>query len=124
MASQKERNSNEMTIALMDFIHEIKIHRGSNIEVLTKYQHRVLDGTIEDAMKLIQISIDMPSKKEVGDRVAKIIERIRYNMMDVLSIREMNCMNPLYRKYLVFISVAKDVLDKYLHANRNRQCNH
>lgn len=124
MASQKERNSNEMTIALMDFIHEIKIHRGSNIEVLTKYQHRVLDGTIEDAMKLIQISIDMPSKKEVGDRVAKIIERIRYNMMDVLPIREMNCMNPLYRKYLVFISVAKDVLDKYLHANRNRQCNH
>lgn len=124
MASQKERNSNEMTIALMDFIHEIKIHRGSNIEVLTKYQHRVLDGTIEDAMKLIQISIDMASKKEVGDRVAKIIERIRYNMMDVLPIREMNCMNPLYRKYLVFISVAKDVLDKYLYANRNRQCNH
>lgn len=120
MATQKQRNSQEMLITLMEFIHAIKIHRGSNFEVLTKYQHRTLDGAIEDATKLVQISMEMPTKKEVGDRVQKILERIRYNMMDVLPVREMNCMNQLYGKYLVFISVARDVLDKYLVSS----CNH
>lgn len=115
MATQKQINSNQMMVALMDLIHAIKIHRGSNNELLSSFHHRLLDSLIEDSMALVQISMDMPTKKEVGDRVTKLTERIKYDMMDILPVREMNPMNALYGKYLVFISVAKDVLDKYLH---------
>lgn len=115
MATQKQINANQLMVSLMDLIHAIKIHRGSNNELLSSFQHRLLDSLIEDGMALVKISMDMPYKKDVGDRVAKLTERIKYNMMDILPAREMNPMNSLYGKYLVFISVAKDVLDKYLH---------
>ena len=115
MSTQKQINANQLMVTLMDLIHEIKIHRSSKFDELTKYQHRLLDNVIDSGAKLTQISMDMPSKKEIGDTVSKLLNRMRYDMMDILPIREMNCMNSLYGKYLVFISVARDVLDKYLH---------
>lgn len=115
MSTQKQINANQLMITLMDLIHEIKIHRASKFDELTKYQHRLLDNVIDSGMILTHISMDMPSKKEIGGTVSKLVNRMRYDMMDILSVKEMNCMNSLYGKYLVFISVAKDVLDKYLH---------
>lgn len=115
MSTQKQINANQMMIALMDLILEIKIHRASKFEELTKYQHKLLDNVIDNGSILVHISMDMPSKKEIGGTVAKLVNRMKYDIMDILPVREMNCMNSLYRKYLVFISVAKDVLDKYLH---------
>lgn len=115
MSTQKQINANQMMIALMDLIHEIKIYRGLKFEDLTKYQHKLLDNVIDSGSILVHISMDMPSKKEIGGSVSKLVNRMKYDMMDILSVREMNCMNSLYGKYLVFISVAKDVLDKYLY---------
>lgn len=115
MSTQKQINANQLMMTLMDLIHEVKIHRASKFDELTKYQHRLLDNVIDSGMKLTHISMDMPYKKEIGDTVTKLLNRMRYDMMDILPVREMNCMNSLYGKYLVFISVARDVLDKYLH---------
>lgn len=115
MSTQKQINANQMMITLMDLIHEIKIYRGSKFDELTKYQHKLLDNVIDSGMILTHISMDMPSKKEIGGAVTKLVNRMKYDMMDILPVREMNCMNSLYGKYLVFISVTKDVLDKYLH---------
>lgn len=115
MSTQKQINANQMMITLMDLIHEIKIYRGSKFDELTKYQHKLLDNVIDNGMILTHISMDMPSKKEIGGAVTKLVNRMKYDMMDILPVREMNCMNSLYGKYLVFISVTKDVLDKYLH---------
>lgn len=115
MTTQKQINANQMMLALMDLIHEVKIHRGAKFNEITKYQHRLLDNVIDSASKLVHISMDMPSKKEIGDTASKLLNRMRYDMMDILPVREMNCMNSLYGKHLVFISVARDVLDKYLH---------
>lgn len=115
MCTQKQINSNQMMTTLMDLIREIKTHRASKFEELTEYQHRLLDNVIDSGTKLVHISMDMPSKKEIGDTASKLLSSMRYDMMEILPVREMNCMNSLYGKYLVFISVAKDVLDKYLH---------
>ena len=115
MSTQKQINANQLMITLMDLIHEVKIHRASKFDELTKYQHRLLDNVIESGAILTHISMDMPSKKEIGDTVSKLLNRMRYDIMDILPVREMNCMSSLYGKYLVFISVARDVLDKYLH---------
>mgnify|MGYP003401260300 FL=1 len=115
MSTQKQINANQLMITLMDLIHEIKIHRASKFDELTKYQHRLLDNVIDSGAILTHISMDMPPKKEIGGTVSKLLNRMRYDIMDILPIREMNCMNSLYGKYLVFISVARDVLDKYLH---------
>lgn len=115
MSTQKQINANQMMIALMDLNHEVKIHRAAKFNEITKYQHRLLDNVIDSGMKLVQISMDMPSKKEIGDTASKLLNRMRYDMMDILPVREMNCMNSLYGKHLVFVSVARDVLDKYLH---------
>lgn len=115
MSTQKQINANQLMVTLMDLIHEVKIHRASKFEELTKYQHRLLDNVIDSGAILTHISMDMPPKKEIGGTVSKLLNRMRYDMMDILHVREMNCMNSLYGKYLVFISVARDVLDKYLH---------
>lgn len=115
MRTQKQINANQMMMTLMDLIHEIKIYRASKFDELTKYQHKLLDNVIDNGMTLTHISMDMSPKKEIGETVSKLMNRMKYDMMDILSIREMNCMNSLYGKYLVFISVTKDVLDKYLH---------
>lgn len=115
MTTQKQINANQMMLALMDLIHEVKIHRGAKFNEITKYQHRLLDNVIDSGTKLVHISMDMPSKKEIGDTVSKLLNRMRYDMMDILPVREMNYMNSLYGKHLAFISVARNVLDKYLH---------
>ena len=115
MSTQKQINANQMILTLMALIHEIKIHRASKFDELTKYQHKLLDNVIDSGMILAHISMDMPSKKEIGGTVSKLVNRMKYDIMDILPAREMSCMNSLYGKYLVFISVAKDVLDKYLH---------
>lgn len=115
MATQKQINANQMMEVFIQMIHAIKIHRGSNNDTLSKFQHRLLDTTIEDGAKLIQIAMNMPPKKEIGNSASEILNDMKYNMMDILPVREMNPMNALYGAYLVFISVAKDVLDKYLH---------
>ena len=115
MSTQKQINANQMMITLMDLIHEIKNYRASKFEELTKYQHRLLDNIMDNGSILVHISMDMPSKKEIGGAVSKLLNRIRYDIMDILPVKEMNCMNSLYGRYLVFISVVKDVLDKYLH---------
>lgn len=115
MSTQKQINANQMMLALMDLNHEVKIHRAAKFNEITKYQHRLLDNVIDSGMKLVQISMDMPSKREIGDTASKLLNRMRYDMMDILPVREMNCMNSLYGKHLVFVSVARNVLDKYLH---------
>ena len=115
MATQKQINAYQMMGVFTQMISTIKNHRGANNDTLSKYQHRLLDTIIEDGAKLVQIAMDMPSKKEIGNNASELLNDMKYNLMDILPVREMNPMNALYGSYLVFISVAKDVLDKYLH---------
>lgn len=114
MATQKQINANQMMVVLANMIKAIKIHRASNNDTLSSFQHRLLDTLIEDGTKLVLITMDMPPKKEIGNSVSKIFDNMKYNMMDILPADERNPMNKLYGDYLVFNSVAKDILDKYL----------
>ena len=115
MATKKQQNAEEMLDVFLNVMDSIRDYRQRNANNLTERQNRLLDSLSIDGMKLVQISIIMPPKKKDEFLVSNLINGIKYNLSIILGSNEMNCMNPLYGSFAVFISVAKEILDNYLH---------
>ena len=115
MATQKQINAEQLTDALISMMSDIEDYRSKNLEVLTERQSKLLDSIALAGMQLVRIAISMPAKKKDDYLAQNLIDGIKFNMGVILPKSELNCTNQLFNSYATFISIARDVLDKYLH---------
>lgn len=115
MATQKQINAEQLSDALISMISDIGDYRSKNLEVLNERQSKLLDSIALAGAQLTRIAISMPAKKKDDYLAQNLIDGIKFNMGVILPRTEMNCTNQLFNSYAKFISLARDVLDKYLH---------